>query len=112
MTSQHAPAGRLVDGPADPEHDPAARYGLEPGYVRRLTDRIVSTSGETAPTHSPLSGQPLAHVPQSSDADVAEAFARARRAQQEWARTDLDERAATCCGCTTWCSTARTRSST
>ena len=41
-----------------------------------------------------MSGQPLAHVPQSSDGDVAEAFARARRAQQEWARTDLDERAA------------------
>ena len=84
----------MTDGPADPEHDPTASYGLEPGYVRRLTDRIVSTSGRTAPTYSPLSGQPLAHVPQSSDDDVAEAFVRARRAQQQWARTDLDERAA------------------
>ena len=36
--------------------------------------------------HSPLNGQPLAHIPQSSDADVAEAFARARRAQAAWAR--------------------------
>ena len=44
---------------------------------------------------SPLTGQPLAHVPQSSDADVAEAFRRARRAQTAWARTSLDERAAT-----------------
>jgi acyl-CoA reductase-like NAD-dependent aldehyde dehydrogenase len=94
MTSQHPTGGPLVDGPSDPEHDPAASYGLEPGYVRRLTDRIVSTTSETAPTYSPLSGQPLAHVPQSGDDDVAEAFVRARRAQQQWARTGLDERAA------------------
>ena len=94
MSAQHPSGGPLVDGPADPEHDPAASYGLEPDYVRRLTGRILSTTGETAPTYSPISGQPLAHVPQSSDADVAEAFTRARRAQQQWARTDLDERAA------------------
>ena len=36
----------------------------------------------------------MAHVPQSSDADVAEAFERARRAQAAWARTSLDDRAA------------------
>src|SRR5688572_2036750 len=95
MSSQHPTGGPLVDGPSDPEHDPAASYGLAPGYVRRLPDRIVSTSGTTAPPYSPLSGQPLAHVPQSSDDDVGEAFARARRGQQEWARTDLDERATT-----------------
>ena len=62
--------------------------------MERLTDRVLATTAETAPTHSPLNGQPLAHVPQSSDADVAAAFDRARRAQQEWARTTLDERAA------------------
>ncbi|WP_432476814.1 succinic semialdehyde dehydrogenase [Nocardioides sp. GXQ0305] len=94
MSSQHPRGGPLVDGPADPEHDPAASYGLDPGYVRRLTDRIVATSGETAATSSPLSGQPLAHVPQSTDGDVGEAFSRARRAQQEWTRRSLDERAA------------------
>ncbi|QBR92140.1 succinic semialdehyde dehydrogenase [Nocardioides euryhalodurans] len=94
MSSQHPEGGPLTDGPADPEHDPTASYGLEPGYVRRLTDRIVSTTRETAPLHSPLGGQPLAHVPQSSDDDVARAFERARRAQQEWARRSIDERAA------------------
>ena len=94
MTSQHPTGGPLIDGPADSEHDPAASYGLGPGYVRRLTERILSTTSETAPTYSPLSGQPLAHIPQSGDDDVAEAFVRARRAQQQWARTGLDERAA------------------
>ncbi|HQR26959.1 MAG TPA: succinic semialdehyde dehydrogenase [Nocardioides sp.] len=86
--------GPLLHGPSDPEHDPTASYALEPGYVDALTKRIVSTSGETAEVHSPLNGQPLAHIPQSSDADVAEAFARARVAQEAWARTPLDERAA------------------
>jgi len=79
-------------GPADPEHDPTASYGLDPGYVRRLTDRVVSTTGRTAATFSPLHGKPLAMVPQSSEDDVAEAFSRARRAQQEWATTAVDER--------------------
>jgi acyl-CoA reductase-like NAD-dependent aldehyde dehydrogenase len=86
--------GPLVDGPHDPEHDPRASYALEPDYVGALTRRIVSTTGRSAAVFSPLNGQPLAHVPQSSDADVADAFARARRAQQAWARTSVDERAA------------------
>ncbi len=84
----------MVDGPADPEHDPRASYALEPDYVRALTDRLVATTGETSPVESPLNGQPLAHVPQSSTADVEEAFARARRAQRGWAATPLEERAA------------------
>ncbi len=94
MSAQHPAGGPLLDGPADPEHDPTASYGLEPDYVARLTGRVLATTGETAPVHSPLTGQPLAHMPQSSDCDVAEAFVRARRAQQAWARTGLDERSA------------------
>jgi acyl-CoA reductase-like NAD-dependent aldehyde dehydrogenase len=93
--SAHTPASdRLADGPHDPEHDPGASYALEPDQVARLTSRLVATTGRTVPVHSPLNGQPLAHVPQSSPADVAEAHARARRAQAAWARTSLDERAA------------------
>lgn len=88
------PDGPLVEGPHDPEHDPAASYALEPGYAARLTRRIRSTSGETSETTSPITGQPLAHIPQSSVADVEAAYARARRAQQRWARTPLEERAA------------------
>ncbi len=81
-------------GPADPEHDPRASYALDPAYVRALTRRVCSTTGRTSPTYTPLTGQPLAMVPQSDASDVAEAFVRARRAQRAWARTSLDERQA------------------
>ncbi|MGV3562306.1 MAG: succinic semialdehyde dehydrogenase [Nocardioides sp.] len=89
------PAGSpLVDGPHDPEHDPTAAYALEPEYVEALTRRILATSGETKEVRTPLSGAPLAHIPQSSEEDVVEAFARARRAQESWARTSLEHRSA------------------
>ena len=78
----------------DPSTDPTASYALEPAFVRGLTDRIVSTTGRSVPTYCPFNGQPLGTVPQSSAADVAEAFRRARRAQQQWARTSIDERQA------------------
>ncbi len=94
MSAQNPAGGPLVDGPADPEHDPTASYALEPEDVASLTRRIVSTTGESVEVRSPLNGQPLAHIPQSSDADVAQAFARAERAQVAWARTSLEERSA------------------
>ena len=79
-------------GPADPEHDPRASYALDPAYVRSLTARVIATTGREAPTFTPVTGQPLAMVPQSDAGDVKEAFARARRAQQAWARTSLEHR--------------------
>lgn len=99
MNSQPDPsagsaAGATTAGPHDPEHDPTASYALEPAYVRALTDRVVSTTGRTAPTYCPFNGAPLATIPQSGEADVAEAYRRARRAQEEWAATSIDERAA------------------
>src|SRR5688500_2870911 len=84
--------GSLVGGPSDPEHDPRASYALEPAYVTRLTDRVISTTGTTVTVSSPLDGAPLANIPQSSEADVDEAYRRARAAQREWARTSLEER--------------------
>ncbi|HET7388678.1 MAG TPA: succinic semialdehyde dehydrogenase [Nocardioidaceae bacterium] len=65
---------------------------LEPDYVRGLTGRLVASTGESVPTYSPLDGTPLGSIPQSGPADVAEAFTRARKAQQEWARTTVHER--------------------
>ena len=81
-------------GPADPEHDPTASYALEPELVRSLTSRVIATSGRSVPTYTPLTGQPLAMIPQSTEADVKDAYARARGAQQAWAQTSLDQRAA------------------
>ncbi len=77
----------------DPDTDPTASYALDQSRVRALTSLIVATSGETKPAISPLNGQPLGHVPQSTPADVQEAFRRARVAQAAWAQTSLQERA-------------------
>jgi succinate-semialdehyde dehydrogenase/glutarate-semialdehyde dehydrogenase len=92
MSASNPDPRPLVDGPRDPEHDPAAAYALEPDYVARLTARVLSTTGEAAEVRSPLDGAPLAHIPQSSDTDVEEAFRRARIAQEKWARTPIRER--------------------
>jgi succinate-semialdehyde dehydrogenase/glutarate-semialdehyde dehydrogenase len=93
MSHHPTPAGGpLVEGPHDPEHDPRGSYGLEPEYVASLTDRLVATSGRTVQVATPLNGGPLANIPQSTEDDVKEAFARARRAQAAWARTSLEER--------------------
>ena len=95
MSAQNPnPGGPTVEGPHDPEHDPTASYALEPDHTARLTRRVLATSGSTVEVRSPLNGAPLAHIPQSTDQDVAEAFARARRAQAAWARTSLEERSA------------------
>ena len=86
-------ADPTITGPHDPEHHPGATLAFEPEYAAALTQRVLSTTGESVVVSSPLTGQPLAHVPQSSEADVAEAFRRARRAQAAWARTSVGERA-------------------
>ena len=88
--SSHSSSAQV--GPADPEHDPTASYALDQAYVRTLTNRVVSTTGRALPTYTPITGQPLAMIPQSSEADVKEAFARARRAQQAWSQTSLEHR--------------------
>ncbi|MBM9459718.1 succinate-semialdehyde dehydrogenase (NADP(+)) [Nocardioides sp. zg-536] len=88
-----SPSDPTYGGPHDPEHDPRASYALEPQYVARLTDRVLATTGTTNPVFSPLDGAPLANIPQSSAADVEEAFRRARAAQRAWARVSLEERA-------------------
>ena len=67
----------------DPSTDPTASYALEPAFVRGLTDRVLSTSGQSVPTYCPFNGQPIGTIPQSTSADVADAFRRARRAQEQ-----------------------------
>ena len=94
MSEPSSTSGRLTDGPADPEHDSTAAYVLDRAYVAGLTRRVLSTSGETHAVSSPIGRTPLAHIPQSSRADVVEAFRRARTAQGSWAATSIDQRAA------------------
>ena len=79
----------------DPETDPRATYALDPSRVRRLTSRVVASGdGGTVTTETPLTGAPLAVLPVSTPADVAEAVTRARVAQRRWAEVPVRERAA------------------
>lgn len=85
-------AGPGSAGPADPELDPGATYALDPRTVSRLLSRIRATTGETATTTAPFTGQVLAQVPVSTTDDVRAAFARACRAQRAWAETEMRQR--------------------
>jgi len=87
--------GATVDStPRDPEHDLSATYALDQFFVRRLTSRLVATSGTSTTVYSPATGQPLGVVPKSSPEDVLVAFDRARLVAKQWAKTSLDERSA------------------
>ena len=79
----------------DPETDPRATYALEPSRVRELTAGVVASGeGGTLTTYTPLTGAPLAVLPLSTAADVADAVRRARVAQRRWADVPVAERAA------------------
>ncbi|RLV56558.1 succinate-semialdehyde dehydrogenase (NADP(+)) [Aeromicrobium phragmitis] len=60
--------------------------------VAELTRLVRTSIAETRRTVSPLTGGEVATIPVSSVDDVADAFAAARRAQQDWARTSLMSR--------------------
>lgn len=62
---------------------------------RQLTRLVaaIRASGPPVTTRSPFTGKPLAQVPQSTSADVADAFAAARAAQREWAARPPKDRA-------------------
>jgi succinate-semialdehyde dehydrogenase/glutarate-semialdehyde dehydrogenase len=79
--------------PAVVEPDATAGPAPDPAYVRPLTSQVVATAVDRVSTYAPLTGRPLAEIPQSGAGDVERAFRRARRAQQAWARTSLPERA-------------------
>jgi acyl-CoA reductase-like NAD-dependent aldehyde dehydrogenase len=87
-------AGSAAADILDPDHDPQASYAIDQGLVRRLTSLVRATSGESVRSMSPITGQPLGDIPQSTAHDVEEAFRRARKAQAQWARTSLKEREA------------------
>ena len=65
---------------------------VTPEVVARLTRDVVG-SGRTA-NHTPFTGEKLADLPESTPADVATAFERARAAQPAWAGLSARARAA------------------
>ena len=85
----------MADVIADPETDPAATYAVDPARVRALTARAVASGdGGQELTRTPMTGAPLAVLPLSTVRDVEVAIDAARGAQQRWAATSVEERAA------------------
>ena len=72
---------------------PTVRSPLAVERVQELTARATAGGAEPVTTYAPATGALLAELPQSSNDDVDAAFARARLAQQAWARRPVAERA-------------------
>ncbi|SEO17826.1 succinate-semialdehyde dehydrogenase / glutarate-semialdehyde dehydrogenase [Actinacidiphila rubida] len=89
--SSSAPEG-TPGNPAAPTSARGPQDVVTPELVARLT-RGVAGSGRTA-NHTPLTGEKLADLPEATPEEVAEAFDRARLAQQAWAATPARRRAA------------------
>jgi succinate-semialdehyde dehydrogenase/glutarate-semialdehyde dehydrogenase len=87
-TESGAPGNPVAPRPATGR---GPRDVVTPELVATLT-RGVLGSGTTA-GHTPLTGEVLADLPETSPAEVAEAYERARRAQAEWAARPVRERA-------------------
>ncbi|MFI7317919.1 succinic semialdehyde dehydrogenase [Streptomyces venezuelae] len=94
MTDSQATAAPLGTNPTAPAPDGArtAADVVTPELIAQLTRDVIG-SGRTA-NHSPLTGEKLADLPESTPEDVTTAFQRARTAQIAWARTPVRQRAA------------------
>ncbi|WP_436737207.1 succinic semialdehyde dehydrogenase [Streptomyces sp. BBFR102] len=94
MTETQATGARTGTNPLAPapQGTRTAADVVTPQVVAQLTRDVVG-SGRTA-NHAPFTGEKLADLPASTPEEVAEAFARARAAQEAWGRTPLARRAA------------------
>src|SRR5689334_18370764 len=93
--AQAPAAGEAGRNPAAPGRARPVAPAVTPALVERLARGITAGEGaELVVTAAPLTGEPLASLPQSTPADVEEAYRRARRAQQAWAALPVRRRAA------------------
>ncbi|MFE1505799.1 succinic semialdehyde dehydrogenase [Streptomyces albidoflavus] len=94
MTETQATGARTGTNPLAPapQGTRTAADVVTPQVVAQLTRDVVG-SGRTA-NHAPFTGEKLADLPESTPEDVADAFARARAAQEAWAATPVARRAA------------------
>ncbi|MBT3156258.1 succinate-semialdehyde dehydrogenase (NADP(+)) [Streptomyces sp. CHA1] len=94
MTETQAAGARTGTNPLAPapEGTRTAADVVTPQVVAQLTRDVVG-SGRTA-NHAPFTGEKLADLPESTPEEVADAFARARAAQEAWAATPVARRAA------------------
>ncbi|MFZ2515280.1 MAG: aldehyde dehydrogenase family protein, partial [Candidatus Lutibacillus vidarii] len=80
--------------PPAPLRDELGEYAVSPALVAALSRMVVAGPRATRHTsHTPMSGAPLAEVPESSVADVAMAIDQGRAAQRSWARRPIAVRA-------------------
>lgn len=63
-------------------------------FLRQLVARVPGSAGETWKLTEVYTGDPLVELPQSTPADIEQAFATARAAQRKWAATPLKQRLA------------------
>ncbi|MEU3494181.1 succinic semialdehyde dehydrogenase [Kitasatospora cineracea] len=85
-----------IQGRRNPAAKGAARdvaSAVPAALVARLAEGVTATGGRTAGTLAPLTGEALAALPVSSEADVEQAFTQARRAQPAWAALSVRHRA-------------------
>ncbi|HYG94572.1 MAG TPA: aldehyde dehydrogenase family protein, partial [Nocardioides sp.] len=61
-------------------------------FLQRLVSRVPSTAGGTWKLTEVYTGEVLVELPQSTPADIEQAFATARAAQAEWAARPLADR--------------------
>ena len=70
-----------------------AAPGIDTSLLRRLlAHAAISPSAQTRQVLAPFTGAPLFDLPLSQEVEVEAAFARAKRAQQEWADTPISLR--------------------
>ena len=68
-TPDDQPGGAPTTEVLDPDLHLSASYALDQTMVRRLTGQLVATGEESLPAISPINGQPLGYIPQSTEAD-------------------------------------------
>jgi succinate-semialdehyde dehydrogenase/glutarate-semialdehyde dehydrogenase len=68
--------------------------GPDAELLGRLLTLPTGTAGTSIGVWSPVTGDPIAQIPESTPDDVGAAFARARAAQRQWADRPLRERSA------------------
>ncbi len=61
-------------------------------FVKRLVARVPGSGGATWPLTEVYTGEVLVELPQSTPADIEQAFVKARAAQRIWAATPVAER--------------------
>jgi succinate-semialdehyde dehydrogenase/glutarate-semialdehyde dehydrogenase len=69
------------------------REDMPTALIDRLLSCVVATGDQTETTRAPFTGEELITYPISTEADVEEAFTRARAAQKLWAARPVAERA-------------------